>query len=70
MQRFMIAWPSFPESFSFFHTWSRKRLMRPSSRPWARPLRLASRRASYAPALRLGTRYLASSSSVFGQSCQ
>src|SRR5687767_8948084 len=33
MQRFMIAWPSFPESFSFFHTCARKRLMRPSSRP-------------------------------------
>ena len=69
MHTFMIAWPSADDSFSFFQTASRKRLTRPSSRPSASPLRVrVSASTSYAPSTRFGSRYFASSFSVFGQS--
>jgi len=44
--QFMMQWTSARESFSFFRTCERNRLMRPSSLPSARPLRFDSRSAS------------------------
>src|SRR3990172_6828618 len=62
-----VAWPSLPERFSVFQTCWRKRLMRPSSRPFSIFL---FRKTFSRPGLRFGSRYLASSLRVLGQSCQ